>query len=111
MKINKFIALAAIAILAIGAMGFVSTQAHAQSATQPVSQVQVTEAPDNEQAVGADTDLVQEEVGDQTGADSTTEAASVGPDNDTVQEQVGDQTGPDTAAESASELPETPSLK
>jgi hypothetical protein len=55
MKINKFIALVAIALMAIGAMGFITTRTHAQSGTKPVPQVQVTEAPDNEQVVGPDT--------------------------------------------------------
>ena len=76
MKINKFIGLAAIAIMAIGVMGFISTRAHAQSATPPAPQVQVTEAPDNEKAVGADTDNVEEQVGDQNTQDTTVDSAS-----------------------------------
>ena len=65
MKINKFLALALVAVMAIGAMGFITTQTHAQSGTQPAPQAQVTEAPDNEQAVGPDTDNVEEQVGEQ----------------------------------------------
>lgn len=65
MKINKFLALAMIAMLAIGVMGFVSTKVHAQNGTQPAPQAQVTEAPDNEQVAGPDTDNVEEQVGEQ----------------------------------------------
>jgi uncharacterized membrane protein YkoI len=72
MKINKFITLAAIAVMAIGAMGFVSSKTYAQSTNPPASQAQVTQAPDNEPAaVGPDTDQIQEQVGDQTAADTT----------------------------------------
>jgi len=76
MKINKFIALAAIALMAIGAMGFITTRIHAQSGTTPAPQVQVTEAPDNEQAVGPDTDNVEEQVGDQNAQDTTADSAN-----------------------------------
>lgn len=77
MKINKFIALAAIAIMAIGAMGFSTTPTHAQSGPTPAPQVQVTEAPDNEQVAGPDTDNVEEQVGEQVedGLPDGTEAA------------------------------------
>jgi uncharacterized membrane protein YkoI len=71
MKINKFIALAMIAVMAIGAMGFIITRAQAQGVTTSVSQVQTTKAPDTEQAVGADTDQVQEQVGDQNEQDAS----------------------------------------
>ncbi len=76
MKINKFIALAAIAIMAIGAMGFVSSKTYAQSTNPPVPQVQVTQAPDNAPAVGTDTDQVQEQVGDQAGLDTTADTGT-----------------------------------
>jgi len=76
MKISKFIALAAIAVMAIGAMGFITTRTHAQSGTTPAPQVQVTEAPDNEQAVGPDTDNVEEQVGDQNAQDTTADTAN-----------------------------------
>jgi uncharacterized membrane protein YkoI len=65
MKINKFLALAVIAVMAIGAMGFVGTKVHAQNGTPPAPQAQVTEAPDNEQVAGTDTDDVEEQVGEQ----------------------------------------------
>ncbi len=73
MKINRFIALAAIALMAIGATGFMSTGVHAQSAAQPASQVQVTEVPDGQEAAGPDTDLVEEQVGDQNESDTANE--------------------------------------
>lgn len=76
MKINKFIALAAIAIMAVGVMGFITTRTHAQSGTTPAPQVQVTEAPDNEQAVGPDTDNVEEQVGDQNAQDTSAESVN-----------------------------------
>ncbi|NMC85471.1 MAG: PepSY domain-containing protein [Anaerolineaceae bacterium] len=76
MKINKFLALAVIAMMAIGVMGFVNTKVHAQSGTQPAPQAQVTEAPDNEQAVGPDTDNVEEQVGDQNAQDTTADSAN-----------------------------------
>jgi len=65
MKINKFLALAAIAIMAIGAMGFVTSRTYAQSGTTPEPPVQANEALDNEQPAGADTDNVEEQVGEQ----------------------------------------------
>ncbi len=76
MKINKFISLAAIALMAIGAMGFITTRTHAQSGTTPAPQVQVTEAPDNEAAVGPDTDNVEEQVGDQNAQVTTADSAN-----------------------------------
>lgn len=77
MKINKFLALALVAVMAIGAMGFVSAKVHAQSGTQPAPQAQVTEALDNEQVTGPDTDNIEEQVGEQIedGIDDGNEAA------------------------------------
>jgi uncharacterized membrane protein YkoI len=71
MKINKFFGLAIIAVIAVGAIGFFTTRTHAQSGTQPVPQVQVIVAPDTKQAVGTDTDSVEEQVGDQNAKDNT----------------------------------------
>jgi uncharacterized membrane protein YkoI len=78
MKIHKLIALVAIGMMAIGAMGFITTRTHAQSGTTTAPQVQVTEAPDTEQAVGPDTDNVnvQEQVGDQNAQDTTADTAN-----------------------------------
>jgi uncharacterized membrane protein YkoI len=71
MKINRIVALAAIALLVVGAMGVVATRSFART-THSTAQVQATEAPDDEDAVGADTDDVEEQVGDQDEADTET---------------------------------------
>jgi uncharacterized membrane protein YkoI len=75
-KINKFLALAVIVIMASGVMGFVSTKVHAQSGTTPASHTQVTEAPDKEQVAGPDTDKVEEQVGDQNAQDTPAETTN-----------------------------------
>jgi len=61
MKINRFIALAAIALLVVGAMGAISLKAFAQTANQRAAQSQEIE----DQATGPDTDNVEEQVGEQ----------------------------------------------
>jgi uncharacterized membrane protein YkoI len=61
MKINRFIALAAIALLVVGAMGAINLKAFAQTANPPSAQPQDVEDP----ATGVDTDNVEEEVGEQ----------------------------------------------
>jgi uncharacterized membrane protein YkoI len=69
MKINRFVALAVIALLVVAAMGFVSARSSAQTGTPP--QAQVTPAAENkaEPSSGSDTDNVEEQVGDQSTAD------------------------------------------
>ena len=57
MKINRFVALAAIALLVVGAMGAIATRSFAQT-SHPTAHVQATAAPDDEEDVGADTDDV-----------------------------------------------------
>ena len=77
MKINRFIGLAAIALLAIGAMGFISTRSYAQTVAPTALQAQVTAAPDKEEpANSVDTDQIEEQVGDQSGPDTGTEVAN-----------------------------------
>ena len=66
MKINRFIALAAIALLAIGAMGAISARAFAQGST-PMAQTSDCSAQD----------------------DDATEATNTGPDTDNIEEQCG----------------------
>jgi uncharacterized membrane protein YkoI len=82
MKINKFITIAAIALMAIGAIGFASSKVHAQSGTSTTPQVLPTEAPESPQSLAADTDTaqVQEQVGDQSGVDSASDSSSTAAD-------------------------------
>jgi uncharacterized membrane protein YkoI len=99
MKINRFVALAAIALLVVGAMGVVAARSFAQTPS-PTTHVQATAAPGGEEAVGADTDNVEEQVGDQNQADAGNVEEQVGDQNqadtDNVEEQVGDQSQADT---------------
>ncbi|MDI6695798.1 MAG: PepSY domain-containing protein [Anaerolineales bacterium] len=78
MKINRFIALAAIALLIVGGMGAIATRSFAQSATPP-AQVQGNDA---------------------------TEAVETGPDTDTVEDQFGEQV--EDGLPDAAEAPGTP---
>jgi len=61
MKINRFLALAVIALLVVGAMGAVSLRAYAQGSAPATSQVA------EDKSSGPDTDNVQEQVGEQVG--------------------------------------------
>lgn len=109
MKINRFVALAAIALLVVGAMGAISMKAFAKGSHAPVTQA---DACVQDQADGAevesaeDTDNVELECGDQNEADGaeTVEAA----DTDDVQEEVGDQTAPDGVEAPEVEAPAAP---
>lgn len=74
MKLNRFLALAVMALLVVGAMGFTGYKASAQAPTPPPPA----------------------QVNDQSQADSA--EVQAGPDTDTVDLQSGDQTGLDTAA-------------
>ena len=69
MKINRFIALAAIALLVVGAMGFITARGLAYGSNSHLQQVVSTQAPD--------TDNVEEQVGDQSGADTGTTNSGV----------------------------------
>jgi uncharacterized membrane protein YkoI len=79
-----------IALLAIGAMGVISTRSFAKA---PTAQAQQDQAPDVEDvSMGPDTDNVQEQVGEQIEDDQPDAAeAAESPDTDTVEEQVGEQ--------------------
>ena len=61
MKINRFIAMAAIALLVVGVMGAISLKVFAQTSTPPAVQSQEIE----DQATGPDTDNIEEQVGEQ----------------------------------------------
>jgi hypothetical protein len=89
MKINRFIALAVIALFAIAAMGLVSTHSFARTQNAPHQQVQTTSVAPAQA--------------------STLEDASNGPDLDTVEEQAGQQVEdglPDIAEIPGTETPE-----
>jgi len=88
MKINRFVAMAAIALLVVGAMGAISLKVFAQGSHFPVTQPDACaqdEADGAEVASAEDTDNVELECGDQNEADG--------------QEEVGDQSGSDTGVE------------
>lgn len=108
MKINRFIALAAIALLVVGAMGAINLKTFAQTANPPATQAQDVEDP----TIGPDTDNVEEQVGEQV-EDGTLDSAETpgaedtGPDEQTPSYASSisvDQTateGMDEAAEAA----------
>lgn len=76
MKLKRTLALAAVALLLVGATSATAIHSYAQT-TQPPAQAQTAAAPDDEQAaVGADTDTeqVEEQVGDQNATDDGAEA-------------------------------------
>jgi len=84
MKINRFIALAAIALLLVGAMGAISRKTSAQTANPPSVQTQGAEDP----ATVPDTDNVEEQVGEQIedglpDAAEAPDAKDAGPDEQT----------------------------
>lgn len=100
MKVNRFVALAAIALLVVGAMGAISMKAFAKGTHAPVAQSDACaqdEADGAEVADAADTDTVELQCGDQNGADGPETVDAT--DTDNVEEQVGDQSGPDTGVE------------
>lgn len=77
MKIKRTLAVAAVALLVAGSLGLTALHSSAQT-TQPPAQAQT--APDNEQALGADTDQVDEQVGDQNAADTAADTAVEAPE-------------------------------
>ncbi len=106
MKLNRFIAMAAIALLVVGAMGTIAARSFARTVNAPAVQSQdcaANQADDatEVQSAGADTDTVDLQCGDQSGTDTLnagSEAAqgveaTAGPDTDNVQsgEQSGNQ--------------------
>lgn len=74
MKIKRTLAMAAVALLLVGGTAATTLRSFAQT-TQPPAQVQTAPAPDDEQVVGADTDQIEEQVGDQSAADTGAESA------------------------------------
>ena len=102
MKINRFIALAAIALLAIGALSAFASRSSALGTHSPAAQSDACaqdEADGAEVASVEDTDNVELQCGDQNEADGQETVDGADTDNDQVEEQVGDQGGPDTGVE------------
>jgi uncharacterized membrane protein YkoI len=85
MKINRFLALAAIAMLVVAAMGFVSAKSYAQTATPPAPAAVQADQPDQPEAV----------TGSNTGAAVATETD--GGANDQTPSYTGSITVTDTA--------------
>jgi uncharacterized membrane protein YkoI len=111
MKINRFFALAAIALLMVGAMGAISLKAFAQTANPPAIQAQDIEDP----ATGPDTDNVEEQVGEQV-EDGLPDAAEVpGAEDAGPDEQMPSYTGSiavdQVATEGMSEADESAALQ
>ena len=105
MKINRFIALAAIALLVVAGLGTIATSSLAKSYHSPAAQAADCSQQDDDSAEiqGApDTDDVEEQCGDQNEADTESGEEANGLDTDNVEEQVGDQNEADTVEESES---------
>lgn len=102
MKINRFIALAAIALLVVAGLGTIATRSFARSSHSPAAQAQDCNQQDDDSAEvqdAPDTDDVEEQCGDQNEADAEDGEEAVGPDTDNVEEEVGDQNEADTGDE------------
>jgi uncharacterized membrane protein YkoI len=104
MKLNRFVALAAIALLVVGAMGAIGARAFAQTHAAPAAQAQDCAADQTDdtteaQGAGPDMDNVDLQCGDQSAPDK--QEAMSGADTHTVEEQVGDQNTSDMGAEAA----------
>jgi hypothetical protein len=113
MKINRYVALAVVALLVAGTMGAVTYRAHAQGNSTPVAQTQdcsLDQADGTEVQSATDTDTVDLQCGDQSSAGGQDTASvanapagqetisAADTDNVNVEEQVGDQNAPDTGA-------------
>jgi uncharacterized membrane protein YkoI len=102
LKINRFFALAAIALLVVGAMGALSMKVFAKGNAAPANQIsaQVADCSQDEadgteaQQTGPDTDVVELQCGDQNPPNGQETANDV--DTDTTEVQEGDQNTPDT---------------
>ena len=101
MKINRFVALAVLALLVVGAMGAVAYRAyaHGNSGLAAQSQDCTNQDDDTLQSDATDTDNVDLQCGDQSGADAEETIGGADTDNVQLEEQVGDQNAPDTGVE------------
>jgi hypothetical protein len=100
MKVNRFVALTAIALLVVGAMGAISMKAFAKGSNAPVTQADACaqdEADSTEVASATDTDTVELQCGEQV-EDGQPDGTA---DTDNIQEEVleGDQNAPDNGVE------------
>jgi hypothetical protein len=107
MKINRFFAMAAIALLVVGTMGVISYRALAQGNHNPVTQSQDCSLDQTDevelQASDTDTDNTELQCGDQNDAEAEDRIGAADVDNDDIDEQVGDQ----NASDDGVEAPET----
>lgn len=112
MKINRFIALAAIAVLTIGTLSAFASRSSALGTHSPAAQADACaqdEADGAEIASVEDTDNVELQCGDQNEADGQETVDAADTDNDQVEVQVGDQSGPDMGIEAPEvEVPAAP---
>jgi hypothetical protein len=77
MKIKRFLALAAIALIVVAGMGAITTRTYANSLAAPAAQTVPCDQQDDEDTTAQsdlDTDNVEEQCGDQNAADDGTEA-------------------------------------
>jgi uncharacterized membrane protein YkoI len=111
MKINRFIALAAIALLVVGAVGAINLKVFAQTADPPAAQAQDVEDP----ATGPDTDDIEEQVGEQVEDGQPDSAEAPGAEDAGPDEQMPIYSGSisvdQTATEGMSEADETATLQ
>jgi uncharacterized membrane protein YkoI len=118
MKLNRFTALAVIALLAIGAMGLVSTRSAARTQSSANQQAQTTSFPPaqasgpEDPSSGPDTDTVEEQAGEQIEdgrPDGAEGAEDAGPDQQTPG-YTGSVSVDATATEGMSEADESAAL-
>ncbi len=102
MKINRFIGVAVIALLAIGAMGFITIRSYAQAGSPPAAKTIKTASDTEDTASGVDTDQVQEQVGDQSGQDINSGVSTNSPDP-------ANAVKPETSLNPAQEVPDNAS--
>ncbi len=104
MKLNRFAALVVIALLVVGATGFLSNRSLAKSNAQAAQQAQTIEVEDP--SIGPDTDTIEKQVGEQVedGQPDAAEATRAeGLDDDGPDERMPSYTGSIAVDESATE--------
>ena len=110
MKINRFVALAAIALLVVGVMGAVTFRTFAQGDQPPVASDCGTEVEDDDAAEavesGPDTDEIQDECGNQS-EDGANEANEANEANDTSEANEASEANDTAEANEANEPQES----